>query len=174
MTRTKKKIEVWRISNIIDGPHAGYDEQRSRAKHMRTWITAVWNPVHWRPEGRKNLQIWVYNKLLEQQTNSANPIPAGEIMGAVRALQHIASIYPSRLCEVRATGGRWWCFLSSYLFIGLQPTRWYWKYQSGRKHELTKRHDETSWKGKDQRYSKLAPDVFSTCEVWAHDGGSDR
>ncbi len=76
VTRTKE-IEVWyqQYNRRIHG-----DEQRSRRSHTRTWITGAGKPLHWTTR-RVVPNTWVYNKLLEQQTNSANPIPVvAEIM----------------------------------------------------------------------------------------------
>ncbi len=55
-------------------------------------------------------------KLLEQQTNSANPIPAGEIMGAVRV--GIASRFTRVVCAKCANRWKIRCFsvVLSYRF----------------------------------------------------------
>ncbi len=63
------------------------------------------------------VQIRVYNKLLEQQTNSTNPTTCG-VKSWVRSELMCVKIYPSRLCEA-ATGGKM-MILSVVLSIGLQ------------------------------------------------------
>ncbi len=91
----------------------GYDEQRSRAEAMRTWITAVLKPQTLDdPSGRKQIRCTTVGTTDEQR---ANPILVGWNHGVVRAGIGV-KIYPSRSAKC-ATGGRWYCFLSSYLSV---------------------------------------------------------
>ncbi len=62
------------------------------------------------PEGRTKYGYII--KLLEQQTNSANPIPAGEIMGAVRV--GIAQDLPESFVR---SNRKMMLLLSSYLSV---------------------------------------------------------
>ncbi len=75
----------------------------------------------------------VYGQPLEQQTNSANPIPQGETTGKVSELV-LRQDRPSH--ERRATGGRQ-MMLSKSSYLSFTVTKMILKYQSGRKHELT-------------------------------------
>ncbi len=133
----------------------------SRAEaYARTWITAVWN-LHWRPGG--SYQIRVYNKLLEQQTNSANLIPAGWNHGCYPSW-YCVKIYLSRFSEVC---NRWkMMMLSVVLSIGLRLTRWYWNINCGWNHELT---NDMTKRAKGEgivRYNKSKTRWFSRASVW--------
>ncbi len=113
--------------NIIDGLTVMMSNAHGR-KHMRTWITAFETPVHWDLNLGGSYQMQ-YNKLLEQQTNSANPIPAGSGVG-------IASRFTRSFSEVR---NRWkdddaFRRLIIYRFT---VNKMILKYQSGRNIELT-------------------------------------
>ncbi len=134
-TRTERNRSVV-SSNIIDGLTVMMSNAHTGGSlYAHTWIT--WSSLSHLyvddPGGRTNL---VYNKLLEQQTDSATRYLQGEIMGAVRGL--VLRRYPSRLCEV-CNRWKWWCFLSSYLSV-YRVNKMILKYQSGRKHELTEHY----------------------------------
>ncbi len=103
-----------------------------------------------RPGGRTKL--WYMAWLLEQQTNSANPIPAGEIMGCGRV--GIASRFTRVVyCEVmqQVEDDDAFCRLIYRFTVNKMIL----KYQSGRKHELTNDMMKRA-KGRIVRYSKSA------------------
>ncbi len=119
---------------------------------MRTWITGAWKPAlddpEWSYQIRGIINCW--NNRRTALTRSV-----GKIMGAVRSC--IASrFYLSRLKG--ATGGRWWCSLSSYLSVyGYQDDT---EISIRAKTWTNERHDETSERGRNCRYSKSKPDDF--------------
>ncbi len=95
------------------------------------------------PEGRTK---YGDNKLLEQQTNSANLIPAGW-KSWVRSELVQVKIYPSRLCEV-CNKWKMICFLS-FLSYRFTVNKMIPEISIRAKHRTNERHDETSERGKE-------------------------
>ncbi len=93
MTRTKE-IEVWYQQYNRRDLTVAMSNARAADAHM--------NNGQFKPcaidSTRGLYQDGQVHKLLEQQTNSANPIPAGGEI-SVRS-ERCVKIYPSRLCEV--------------------------------------------------------------------------
>ena len=108
-----------------------------------------------RPGG--SYQVRVYNKLLEQQTNSANPIPAG-VKSWVRSELVLREDLPESFVRSvqQVEDDDAFCRLIYRFTINKMIL----KYQSGRKHELT---NDMMKRAKGEgivRYSKAKPDDF--------------
>lgn len=153
VTRTKE-IEVW-YQQYNRRTH-GYDEQRSRAEAYAHMNNGQFETLYiGRPGG--SYQIRVYNKLLEQQTNSANPIPAG-VKSWVRSELVLREDLPESFVRSvqQVEDDDAFCRLIYRFTINKMIL----KYQSGRKHELT---NDMMKRAKGEgivRYSKTKPDDF--------------
>lgn len=153
VTRTKE-IEVW-YQQYNRRTH-GYDEQRSRAEAYAHMNNGQFETLYiGRPGG--SYQVRVYNKLLEQQTNSANPIPAG-VKSWVRSELVLREDLPESFVRSvqQVEDDDAFCRLIYRFTINKMIL----KYQSGRKHELT---NDMMKRAKGEgivRYSKAKPDDF--------------
>lgn len=165
VTRTKE-IEVW-YQQYNRRTH-GYDEQRSRAEAYAHMNNGQFETLYiGRPGG--SYQIRVYNKLLEQQTNSANPIPAG-VKSWVRSelvlRQDLPESFVRSVQQVEDDDA--FCRLIYRFTVNKMIL----KYQSGRKHELT---NDMMKRAKGEgivRYSKSKPDDFLRAKYEHMMGGS--
>ncbi len=151
-------------------------QQYNRRTHRLWWatpraeLTAHMNNGQFPMDDRRSHQIRAYNKLLEQQTRTANLIPAGEIKGAVRV--GIASRFTwvvQKRSVQQVEDDDVFC---NVLSISLRLTRWYWNINQGEKHELT---NDMMKRAKGEgivRYSKSKLDDFLRAKYEHMMGGS--
>ncbi len=132
---------------------------------MRTWITGSLKPCTLDdPEVVPNT---VYNKLLEQQTNSATRYLQGwnHGCGRVSVRQDLRVV-----CTKCATEWKMMMHRNRPIYR-FTVNKMILKYQSGAKARTNERYDETSER-KNCEIQQIKPDEFLRAEVWAHDGWS--
>ncbi len=110
VTRTKE-TEVWYRAKYNRRTH-GCDEQRSLRKHMHM-NNGQFETLYGRP-GVVDKYEYIINRWNNRRT-ALTWYLQGWNHKAVRA--GIASRFHRVVCAKCATGGRWWCFLSSYLSV---------------------------------------------------------